>query len=65
MSTLTRSYLCFIQKGITHAFVVEFDNDADRTYYLKEDPAHLAFVKHVGALVANVQVVDFTPGVLS
>jgi hypothetical protein len=42
---------------------VEFDNEEDRKYYLEKDPAHLAFVKSVGAVVKKVQVVDFTPGV--
>lgn len=30
---------------------------------MKEDPAHLAFVKTLDGIVAKVQVVDFTPGV--
>jgi hypothetical protein len=52
-----------LQGGITHAFVVEFDDEEDRKYYLEKDPAHLAFVKSVGAVVKQVQVVDFAPGV--
>jgi hypothetical protein len=42
---------------------VEFENDDDRTYYLDQDPAHLAFKKSIGTVVKKVQVVDFTPGV--
>jgi len=53
----------FLQGGITHAFVVEFDNEEDRKYYLEKDPAHLAFVKSIGAVVKKAQVVDFTSGV--
>ncbi|KAJ4387603.1 hypothetical protein N0V93_008199 [Gnomoniopsis smithogilvyi] len=50
--------------GLTHIFISEFENEADRKYYLEEDPAHLAFVKAAGkGVVSKVQVVDFTPGV--
>lgn len=52
-----------MQNGITHAFVSEFESEEDRQYYLREDPAHLAFVKSLGAVVDQVQVVDFLPGV--
>lgn len=48
--------------GITHAFVVEFAGESDRDYYLKHDPAHLAFVEMVGNIVEKVQVIDFVPG---
>lgn len=50
------------QDGITHVFISEFENEEDRQYYLKEDPAHLAFIKSVAGIVSKVQVVDFTPG---
>ncbi|KAK2764463.1 hypothetical protein FQN54_009158 [Arachnomyces sp. PD_36] len=53
-----------IQHGITHAFVVEFENEADRNHYVKEDPAHLAFVKSIGQHVTKAQVIDFVPGAL-
>ncbi|KAF8851423.1 stress responsive A/B barrel domain-containing protein [Acephala macrosclerotiorum] len=49
--------------GITHGFVVEFENDEDRKYYLEKDPAHLGFVKSIGGVVARAQVIDFVPGV--
>jgi len=48
---------------MTHGFVMEFDNEEDRTYYLEKDPAHLGFVKSIGGLVTNVTVVDYVPGV--
>ncbi|OAQ96770.1 hypothetical protein LLEC1_00645 [Akanthomyces lecanii] len=51
-----------MQHGITHAFVVEFASVEDRQYYVKEDPAHLAYVKKVFPRLAKPYVVDFTPG---
>jgi len=50
------------QGGFSHGFVSHFANEEDRRYYLEEDPAHLAFVKSVGAFIQNVRVVDYTPG---
>ncbi|KAK2787913.1 hypothetical protein FQN52_004378 [Onygenales sp. PD_12] len=49
--------------GITHAFVVEFENVEDRDYYVNKDPAHLAFVGGLGDAIQKVQVIDFTNGV--
>lgn len=50
------------QRGITHAFVVIFANEEDRDYYVKEDPAHQAFIKEIPQeLVETLQVVDFAP----
>lgn len=49
---------------MTHAFVVEFENEADRDHYVTTDPAHLAFVKSAGEFISRAQVVDFVPGVL-
>ncbi|KAL6717606.1 hypothetical protein ACLMJK_005521 [Lecanora helva] len=49
----------------THAFVVEFEKEEDRKYYLEEDPAHLEFVKGIGEFLAGKPgIMDFTPGVL-
>ncbi len=31
-------------------------------YYLKEDPAHLAFVKSLDGLVEKVGIMDYMPG---
>ncbi|OAA66045.1 stress responsive A/B barrel domain protein [Cordyceps fumosorosea ARSEF 2679] len=50
------------QHGISHAFVVEFASPEDREYYVKEDPAHLAFVQKLFPSLAKPYVVDFTPG---
>lgn len=53
-----------VQRGVTHAFVVEFENEADREFYVKEDQAHLRFIQTVGPFLTRGQVVDFVPGVL-
>ncbi|KAF9269331.1 hypothetical protein L218DRAFT_969843 [Marasmius fiardii PR-910] len=50
-----------LQGGMTHAFVVEFESDEDRRYYVTQDPAHLELVKLVTEL-AEARVVDFIPG---
>ncbi|KAF2196703.1 hypothetical protein GQ43DRAFT_426059 [Delitschia confertaspora ATCC 74209] len=52
-----------IQNGITHAFIMEFETEADRDYYLFKDPAHDAFKKLAGRVLEKVQAVDFTDGV--
>ncbi|KAL5593943.1 hypothetical protein FOBRF1_013045 [Fusarium oxysporum] len=52
------------QCGISHAFVVEFANTADRDYYVADDPVHKDFVKTLSGLVERAQVVDFTNGKL-
>ncbi|KDQ10471.1 hypothetical protein BOTBODRAFT_163760 [Botryobasidium botryosum FD-172 SS1] len=49
--------------GLTHAFVVEFENEQDRDYYVKEDPHHKAFKASINGKIEKVVVVDFTPGV--
>ncbi|KAJ5770240.1 uncharacterized protein N7511_002291 [Penicillium nucicola] len=51
-----------MQNGITHAFVVEFASAEDRDYYVKQDPAHQAFMKSLGGIIAKAQVIDFTDG---
>jgi hypothetical protein len=51
------------KNGITHAFVVEFENAQDRDYYIQQDPAHQAFVQSVGNMLEKAQIVDFTEGV--
>ncbi|KAF3385547.1 hypothetical protein F1880_002482 [Penicillium rolfsii] len=52
-----------IQNGITHAFVVEFSSAEDRDYYVREDPAHRAFVQSLDGVIEKAQVIDFTDGV--
>ncbi|KAJ5802796.1 stress responsive A/B barrel domain protein [Penicillium pulvis] len=51
------------QDGITHGFVVEFENAADRDYYVHRDPVHRAFVDSLTGLLEKAQVIDYTPGV--
>ncbi|CAI6339546.1 unnamed protein product [Periconia digitata] len=46
----------------THGFVVEFENEEDRDYYLNKDPEHLAFVEFAGDFIGGVKVLDFEPG---
>ncbi|KAJ5898043.1 hypothetical protein N7504_008331 [Penicillium tannophilum] len=50
---------------ITHGFVVEFENAADRDYYVHEDPVHLKFVADLkeNDILKKSQVIDYTPGV--
>jgi len=50
------------QQGVTHGFVAEFASAEDRDYYVKEDPAHRAFVKSIGELIDRATVVDFRDG---
>lgn len=51
------------QGGISHGFVVEFENEQDRKYYVEEDPAHLAFVKSLDGIMEQARVVDYEPNV--
>ncbi|CAN9458030.1 hypothetical protein GT037_005503 [Alternaria burnsii] len=46
----------------THGFVVEFDNEEDRDYYVYKDPAHQEFVKFAGGVANGVKVFDYEPG---
>lgn len=50
---------------MTHAFVVEFDSEADRDFYVKQDKAHHAFVekwfKAKDAPLGKAAVLDFVP----
>lgn len=45
--------------GLTHAFILTFDNEKDRDAYLPH-PAHAAFGKIVGPWIDELTVVDFT-----
>lgn len=47
---------------MTHGFVVEFHQEADRKHYLNSDEAHLNFARDVGDLLDGATVLDFTPG---
>jgi hypothetical protein len=45
-------------KGFTHCFLLTFNSAADRDAYLPH-PAHKAFAKSLGGLIADVFVVDY------
>ena len=45
-------------KGFTHCWVLTFANEKDRDAYLV-DPAHKAFGKLIGPVIADVFVLDF------
>lgn len=47
-----------LNKGLTHAFILTFDNEKDRDAYLPH-PAHKEFGSIVGPWLADVTVVDF------
>ncbi|KZO91929.1 hypothetical protein CALVIDRAFT_541416 [Calocera viscosa TUFC12733] len=49
-------------KGLQYGFVVEFETEEDRTYYLEADPDHLAFAGSNKGVANDVCVFDFTPG---
>ncbi|GAM84481.1 hypothetical protein ANO11243_024770 [Dothideomycetidae sp. 11243] len=48
--------------GLTHGMTLEFESEADRDFYVKEDPAHLDVVARLKDIIADVRVIDFTPG---
>lgn len=45
--------------GMDAAFVVTFQNFADRDYYVEKDPDHAAFVNYVVPMVASGKIFDF------
>ncbi len=45
-------------KGLTHCFVLTFKSEKDRDAYLPH-PAHKAFGKVLGPVLADVMVIDF------
>ena len=53
------------QGGLTHGFVMEFQDEEDRTFYLKEDASHLDLEKYLAAVdaIETVRIVDFEPGI--
>jgi hypothetical protein len=48
----------------THGFVVEFNSEQDRDYYVNKDPAHQEFIKFAGELLQSVKVLDYESGKL-
>ena len=51
-------------KGMTHAFVLDFANEADRDYYLLHDQVHRRFSEQAGPLIEDSVVVDLKDGLL-
>ncbi|KAH8703625.1 stress responsive A/B barrel domain-containing protein [Talaromyces proteolyticus] len=53
-----------LQRGYSHCFVFEFSSFEDRDYYIKHDPAHMAFGTYITGKVEDmVMVMDFVPGI--
>lgn len=53
------------QNGMSHAFILRFNTNEERDYYVKEDPAHQAFKEAAAAVVEKTIVVDFQEGVFT
>lgn len=51
-------------KGMTHAFMLEFKDEADRDFYLLHDQVHRAFSAKAGPLIEDSVVVDLKDGEL-
>ncbi|KAL2753205.1 hypothetical protein ACRALDRAFT_1065445 [Sodiomyces alcalophilus JCM 7366] len=51
------------QGGMTHVFILEFDNEEDRRVYQQQDERHRKFREDLSTLAAKVTMVDFCPGV--
>lgn len=51
----------FLQDGITHAWVMEFENEEDWKYYLEKEVANVDLDKEMLQYVKHAQVVDFKP----
>ncbi|KAI1114822.1 stress responsive A/B barrel domain-containing protein [Nemania sp. NC0429] len=49
-----------LQNGIQYAFVVEFESEADRDFYVKNDQAHKAFVANASPIFEKAIVVDYS-----
>ena len=47
---------------MTHGFILEFKDEADRDYFLNKDPAHKAFVEAIIPLKADFLVLDLLRG---
>jgi hypothetical protein len=54
----------YLKSPYTHGFVVEFESEEDRDYYVNKDPAHQEFISFAGELLQNVKVLDYEPGKL-
>lgn len=49
-----------LQHGFSHVFLLEFETEKDRDWYVNEDPVHRAFgVEQLTGVVEDVMVLDF------
>ncbi len=48
---------------MSHGFLIEFQNEADRDYFLNRDPAHKAFVEAIIPENNDFLTLDFTEGI--
>lgn len=51
------------QVDFSHGFIVEFESEEDRKYYLEKDEAHFEFARGLAVAVQEVGILDFKPGV--
>ncbi|KAG9666640.1 hypothetical protein KCU99_g6518, partial [Aureobasidium melanogenum] len=51
-------------KGFTHGFVLEFENQEDLNYYLTQEPVHIEFSRNAGPLIEDSCVIDIKDGIL-
>ena len=51
-------------KGMTHAFIIQFQSEGDRDYYLIHDQVHRRFSEQAGPFIEDSVVVDLKDGVL-
>ncbi|ODQ50635.1 hypothetical protein SAICODRAFT_67460 [Saitoella complicata NRRL Y-17804] len=49
--------------GLTHGWVVKFENQEDRDWYVERDPAHTEFKGMLEGVVEGVRVFDYEGGV--
>jgi hypothetical protein len=64
-SAITQASDIHQQNGMSHAFILRFNSNEDRDYYVKEDPAHQAFKDAASAVIEKTLVVDFQEGVFT
>ncbi|KAI1814407.1 stress responsive A/B barrel domain-containing protein [Poronia punctata] len=48
------------EDAMQYGFVMQFDNEADRDYYVDHDEAHKAYVRSIRDIIAKVVVFDYS-----
>ena len=51
------------QAPYSYGFIVEFENEGDRQFYLKKDPVHSDFAGSLKKVAQSVGTFDYVPGV--